>query len=55
MIKRKNIETIKDKFNDSKMIIYNIGNLLYGKTIKESIFIKLKSLLYHLLILKEED
>ena len=35
MNERKNIEDIKYKFNDSKVIIYNMGNLLYGKTINE--------------------
>ena len=30
---KKNIENIKDKFNDSKILIYNMGNLLYGGTI----------------------
>ena len=35
MNERRNIEVIKDKYNDSKRIIYNMGNLLYGKTIKK--------------------
>ena len=30
---KKNIENIKDKYNDSKILIYNMGNLLYGGTI----------------------
>ena len=30
---KKDIENIKDKYNDSKILIYNMGNLLYGKTI----------------------
>ena len=35
MNERRNIEKIKDKYNDSKRIIYNMGNLLYGKTINK--------------------
>ena len=35
MNKKKNIEKIKDKFKDSKRIIYNMGNLLSGNTIEE--------------------
>ena len=35
MNKKKNIERIKNKFNDSKRIIYNMGNLLYGQSIDE--------------------
>ena len=35
MNERKNIEKIKNKYNDSKIIIYNMGNLLYGKHIDE--------------------
>ena len=31
--KKIDIERIKDKFNDSKRIIYNMGNLLYGNSI----------------------
>ena len=35
---RKSIDNIKDKFNDSKIIIYNMGNLQYGKKIdKETV------------------
>ena len=33
MNEKKNIEKIKDKFNESKRIIYCMGNLLYGKKI----------------------
>jgi len=32
---KKNIEAIKDQFNESKRIIYTMGNLLYGKTINK--------------------
>ena len=35
MNERRNIEEIKDKYKDSKRIIYNMGNLLYGKTINK--------------------
>jgi hypothetical protein len=35
MNEKKSIEKIKDKFNESKIIIYNMGNLLYGKTINK--------------------
>ena len=35
MNKKKNIERIKNKFNDSKRLIYNMGNLLYGQSIDE--------------------
>ena len=35
MNERKNIEKIKNKYNDSKIIIYNMGNLLNGKHIDE--------------------
>ena len=36
MNKKENIEKIKDKFNGSKRIIYNMGNLLYGNNIDEN-------------------
>ena len=32
---RKSIDNIKHKFNDSKIIIYNMGNLQYGKKINK--------------------
>ena len=35
MNEKKNIEEIKNKYNDSKIIIYNMGNLLSGKHIDE--------------------
>ena len=35
MNEKKNIEEIKDKFKESKIIIYNMGNLLYGKNINK--------------------
>ena len=35
MNEKKSIEKIKDKFNESKIIIYNMGNLLYGKKINK--------------------
>ena len=35
MNKRQNIDKMKDKFNDSKRVIYNMGNLLFGNNIDE--------------------
>ena len=35
MNEKKSIEKIKDKYGDSKVIIYNMGGLLEGKTINE--------------------
>ena len=35
MNERQNIEKIKDKFNNTKMVIYNIGLLMNGNTINE--------------------
>lgn len=34
---KKNIEEIKDKFNESKRIIYNMGGLTEGKKISEDV------------------